>query len=191
MSDTDVSGGVAVREEECHSIEGSTDSWRPEDMFESPMCGPENSLSPTESSPSADESTALIKRHSDDDCLSDTSLEGLEAAAVEYLISGGHSYSRAADVHHAHKRLRLATTMETHPRKHPADRRPATPVSPYREFSAILAERRTRSGTLYKVVWRDSWVSQAKMPEIEKIRQAHMARYGVSRAVETDDEGWF
>ncbi|KAK3115495.1 hypothetical protein LTR53_005111 [Teratosphaeriaceae sp. CCFEE 6253] len=116
--------------------------WEPESMCKSPAgLGPAIRMSP------ADESTVLIKRGSDDDMLSDTSLEGMEAAAVDYLMSGGNSYSRAGD-----------------------------------------AERRSTQGTLYKVVWRDSWVSQSRMPDMEPVRRAHVARYGTAWAVETIDE---
>jgi hypothetical protein len=53
-----------------------------------------------------------------------------------------------------------------------------TPISPFRQFHRIVAERRSDQGTLFKVVWRESWVHESKMPDVEPIRQAQSMQYG-------------
>lgn len=53
-----------------------------------------------------------------------------------------------------------------------------TPVSPCRQFYQIVAEKPSRNGIMYKVVWRDSWVHESKMPDIEPIRYAQYMQFG-------------
>lgn len=53
-----------------------------------------------------------------------------------------------------------------------------TPISPDRHFSQILAERSSSEGRMFKVVWRDSWVHESRLPDIEDMRVAHVLRHG-------------
>ena len=53
-----------------------------------------------------------------------------------------------------------------------------TPISPFRQFHRILAERRSDQGALFKVIWRESWVHESKMPDLEPIREAQSMQYG-------------
>jgi hypothetical protein len=55
-----------------------------------------------------------------------------------------------------------------------------TPVSPNRQFYRILAEKSSKDGVMFKVVWRESWVHESKMPDIEPIRRAQHAQTGVA-----------
>lgn len=95
-------------------------------------------------------------------------------------------------VHRAHRRLRLATTIDTITRQtSAANEHLATPTSPERHFTTILAERQSSMGTLYKVVWRNSWVHQSRLPDIEAVRLAHVARYGRAWEVQTSNGGLY
>lgn len=53
-----------------------------------------------------------------------------------------------------------------------------TPVSPNHEFVHVLAEKQTRMGKLYKVCWRESWVHEERMPDLEPVRRSQYERYG-------------
>lgn len=55
-----------------------------------------------------------------------------------------------------------------------------TPVSPNRQFYRILAEKQSKDGVMFKVVWRESWVHESKMPDVEPIRRAQHAQFGVA-----------
>ena len=55
-----------------------------------------------------------------------------------------------------------------------------TPISPDRQFYRILAEKPSKDGAMFKVVWRESWVHESKMPDIEPIRRAQYAQTGVA-----------
>ncbi len=150
---------------------------------------------------------SIASTQTEADVRSVTSLDQLEAAAVEYLASGGASYPKADDgkrrgyvlilfvltscaVYRAHTRLRLATTTDTFPRRtSSANDYPPTPTSPETQFSAIVAERQSVEGTLYKVVWRDSWVRRSRLPDIDAVRRAHIAHYGTAWEVQTSNAG--
>ncbi len=88
----------AMVSEESSTSEGSENAartvseWEYNDLYDSPA-----GLSSAVSISSADETTELIRHEDEIDSLSDTSLGRLEAAATEYLLSGGNSYSRAED----------------------------------------------------------------------------------------------
>ncbi|KAM0718992.1 hypothetical protein Q7P37_004897 [Cladosporium fusiforme] len=53
-----------------------------------------------------------------------------------------------------------------------------TPVSPIRQFYKILAEKSSEHGVMYKVLWRESWVHESKMPDIEPIKYAQYMQFG-------------
>ena len=55
-----------------------------------------------------------------------------------------------------------------------------TPISPYHQFVQILAERQTRDARLYKLCWRESWVHENKMPDLEPVRRSQLERFGVA-----------
>ncbi len=94
-------------------------------------------------------------------------------------------------VHRAHRRLRVATSMTDPRQMSSVNDYLATPTSPERHFTAILAERQSSTGTQYKVVWRNSWVHQSHLPDVEAIRQAHVAHYGRAWEVQTYNGGLY
>ncbi|KAK3672627.1 hypothetical protein LTR78_007439 [Recurvomyces mirabilis] len=53
-----------------------------------------------------------------------------------------------------------------------------TPVSPARCFTDIAAEKTTGEGKMYKVIWRESWVHESKLPSLSPVRQHHIQRFG-------------
>jgi hypothetical protein len=55
-----------------------------------------------------------------------------------------------------------------------------TPISPEQQFYRILAEKSSKDSVMFKVVWRESWVHESKMPDIEPIRRAQYAQMGVA-----------
>ena len=55
-----------------------------------------------------------------------------------------------------------------------------TSISPERQFYRILAENPSKDCVMFKVVWRESWVHESKMPDIEPIRRAQYAQTGVA-----------
>jgi hypothetical protein len=68
--------------------------------------------------------------------------------------------------------------LDTEPMAQPQRAFEPTPVSPERCFLSVTAERHTDEGKIYKVVWRESWVHEDRLPDMELVKDYHFRQHG-------------